>query len=146
MGLDNYWVIPNPDWSGEAEPKHEDDYKYLPCKNPQWISNELPNVCGGMFSGNGSDGSFRGKVYADFLYAITGRSLYEEQDNESVLYMAEALACYVMFKGREIAEAKHLVHERNGGDFLSWSIADAPDLLHMFIAYGRAGAQLDHWY
>ena len=35
-------------------------------------------LCGGILSGNGDDGSFRGKVYSDLVYKITGRSLYYE--------------------------------------------------------------------
>ncbi len=32
-------------------------------------------LCGGLFSGN--DGSFRGKVYANYVHEVTGESLYE---------------------------------------------------------------------
>jgi hypothetical protein len=35
------------------------------------------NLCGGMFSGNGARGSFRGKVYGDMVESITGVSLYQ---------------------------------------------------------------------
>lgn len=146
MGLDNYWVIPNPEWSGDPNSEAEGDYKYLPCTNPQWVSNELPQLVGGMFSGDGADGSFRGKVYDEFIRAVTKRTLYEEQDNESVMQMAEMLACYLIFKGRVIEAAKSRIERGGGGDFLEWGIAHAPDLFHMFYAFGRAGAHLDHWY
>lgn len=41
---------------------------------------ELPHpLVGGMFSGHGCDGSFRGKVYDSFVEAVTGKSLYVEE-------------------------------------------------------------------
>lgn len=36
------------------------------------------HLCGGLASGDGSDGSFRGKVYATHIEEITGVSLYQE--------------------------------------------------------------------
>ena len=36
-------------------------------------------LCGGMLSGNGAGGSFRGKVYADYIERVTGISLYQEE-------------------------------------------------------------------
>jgi len=35
-------------------------------------------LCGGVFSGDGSDGSFRGKVYAMMIMDITEQSLVQE--------------------------------------------------------------------
>ena len=35
-------------------------------------------LCGGIFSGGGNDGSFRGKVYAELILEVTGQSLYAE--------------------------------------------------------------------
>jgi hypothetical protein len=54
----------------------------------------IPQVlCGGMFSGNGGSSSFRGKVYAGYINAVTGVSLYQEEiSNEIVKQMAEQLA------------------------------------------------------
>lgn len=34
-------------------------------------------LCGGIFSGSGNDGSFRGKVYVMLITDITGESLYK---------------------------------------------------------------------
>jgi hypothetical protein len=50
-------------------------------------------LCGGLFSGN--DGSFRGKVYSELIYEITGESLYAEWlPPETVKEMyASLLAC-----------------------------------------------------
>lgn len=39
---------------------------------------DVRGLCGGMFSEDGSDGSFRGKVYDEVVEAATGRSLYQE--------------------------------------------------------------------
>jgi hypothetical protein len=36
----------------------------------------ITHLCGGLFSGNGSDASFRGKVYAEAISDITDVSLY----------------------------------------------------------------------
>ena len=36
------------------------------------------SLCGGIFSGGGNDGSFRGKVYAEMILEVTGQSLYAE--------------------------------------------------------------------
>jgi len=50
------------------------------------------NLCGGMMSGNGNNGSFRGKVYAEAVEEITSESLYEEWlPPETVATMTQAL-------------------------------------------------------
>src|SRR5678816_4248612 len=66
MGLDTYAVRPEKDADGNyprAEPEH---------------FTEVGQLCGGMFSGNGNDGSFRGKVYSHSIEEVTGVSLYQE--------------------------------------------------------------------
>ena len=133
MGLDNYWVIPNPEWSGNPESEIEGDYKYLDCKNPQWVSNELPNICGGMFSGNGANGSFRGKVYATLIQELTDHDIYRRQQPEDVQRIAEGLTCYAMFKDRE---------EILNYDFTE----DLFQLIVVFDKYAKAGAALEAWY
>ncbi|MEQ1950947.1 hypothetical protein [Mesorhizobium sp. CN2-181] len=63
MGLDSYFQV-------NGEPITDDRLKEI-------------SLCGGMLSGNGCDGSFRGKVYDPFIGEITGGnvSLYvKEQD------------------------------------------------------------------
>jgi len=42
------------------------------------------NLCGGMLSATGQ-GSFRGKVYNDFIEDITGESLYQEEISETIV-------------------------------------------------------------
>ena len=36
------------------------------------------SLCGGLFSGGGNDGSFRGKVYSILILEISGISIYED--------------------------------------------------------------------
>lgn len=49
-------------------------------------------LCGGVFSGGGNDGSFRGKIYALMILDITGISLYQEWiPPETVTEMYKAL-------------------------------------------------------
>ena len=53
------------------------------------------SLCGGIFSGDGCDGSFRGKVYAEHILDITGQSLYAEWiPPETVKEMYQALLDY----------------------------------------------------
>jgi hypothetical protein len=49
------------------------------------------HLCGGLNSGHGDDGSFRGKVYGDTVEEVTGVSLYQEWiPPETVEKMADA--------------------------------------------------------
>ena len=46
----------------------------------------VPNILvGGLFSGNGAGPSFRGKVYSDFIFKVTGESLYTEEMSKEAL-------------------------------------------------------------
>jgi hypothetical protein len=50
-------------------------------------------LCGGLFSGN--DGSFRGKVYANYVLEVTGENLYETWlPPETVRQMYHAMTAY----------------------------------------------------
>ena len=40
---------------------------------------KVPSLTGGMMSGNGNSGSFRGKCYAELVEEVTGYSLYEDE-------------------------------------------------------------------
>ena len=61
----------------------------------QSFENAKLSLCGGIFSGDGNDGSFRGKVYAMAILEITGESLYQEWiPPETVCEMHCALASY----------------------------------------------------
>ena len=65
MGLDTY-AAHTPD---DVELTEEDIQAFVEAN----IS-----LCGGMLSGGGNDGSFRGKVYSMLILEITGESLYDE--------------------------------------------------------------------
>ena len=64
------------------------------------------SLCGGIFSGDGGDGSFRGKVYALDILEITGESLYQEWISpDTVCEMHRAFATYessMVKEGQEI--------------------------------------------
>jgi hypothetical protein len=73
MGLDSYFKI---------KQYHTPKFDTLPALH----------LCGGIMSGNGQDGSFRGKVYDQFITRVTGQSLYEfEIEHQVICNMAKAL-------------------------------------------------------
>ena len=73
MGLDCFIVHGN---DRDKPFTHEDDERIK----------EL-SLCGGMFSGSGSDGSFRGKVYEPIIQELSeGRhTWYIDQDNDAYI-------------------------------------------------------------
>lgn len=83
MGLDSYFKVKNGD-------------KFVDLA-PDGRLSDL-NLCGGLVSGNGSDGSFRGKVYNAFLSTVTdgGFSLYrEKQDIDSYGHVPSAIQSWL---------------------------------------------------
>jgi len=62
MGLDTYAL---PHIGGELSDEDVEAFEKTDIK-----------LCGGLFSGSG--GSFRGKVYEDLIWDITGQSLYQK--------------------------------------------------------------------
>ncbi len=48
-------------------------------------------LCGGIFSGNGSDGSFRGKVYDEFFTQELSHTLYDTLEPDAVADAANQL-------------------------------------------------------
>ena len=73
MGLDCYIVHGN---DRDKAFTHEDDER---IKNVQ--------LCGGMFSGGGSNGSFRGKVYEPLIQELSGgeHTWYIDQDEDNFI-------------------------------------------------------------
>lgn len=107
MGLDNYF-----------QPSEESLNEMIFPENIQ--------LCGGMFSGNGNDGSFRGKVYSYAFEMITGLSLYDQLSPDDVQLSAEKLAFWV---------SKH--EDRNEEEeFFGVCLKELRDLEKLF----RAGA------
>lgn len=64
MGLDTY-ALPS-------------EHGKLSKKDMQAFKEAGIRLCGGILSGYGDDGSFRGKVYSDTIHKITGYSLYQD--------------------------------------------------------------------
>jgi len=76
MGLDNYFkrTVLSPDTIIFPEDLH---------------------LCGGMFSGNGSDARFRGKVYVQFFQQNLDTNLYSVSNRDEVAQIAEKLSALV---------------------------------------------------
>src|SRR5688572_25157322 len=56
------------------------------------------NLCGGMMSGHGSDGTFRGKVYAGFIEHVTDESVsldIEEQGPDAYATVPAAIQAWL---------------------------------------------------
>lgn len=122
MGLDSFWVSAEDDQSEQTEPLK--------------IEFDPPlQLCGGLFSENGN-GSFRGKVYSDFVEELTGQGLYRDWIyNPAIREMAVRLQ---EAGGREdiyYLAAKHGV-----------TFDEYRDLTRMFAAYAEAGACLQGWW
>lgn len=92
MGLDSYAALPVvekgkrtllTDLPGKvtysATRKAKDGSIYTVTRKTAFGFDEVPPLAGGLFSGNGFDGSFRGKCYAALVEEITGYSLYEDE-------------------------------------------------------------------
>lgn len=91
-----------------------------------------PNLVGGVLSGDGNDGSFRGKVYAEDIERISGISLYQEHMcNEDVLNIADALEAWLLEPDVE---------------GLRVPLHDIKDLARVFRAYGNSGYYLMGWW
>jgi hypothetical protein len=87
-------------------------------------------LCGGMLSGG--DGSFRGKVYADFVGRVSGLDLYADQNLPGALVeAADAIAAWL----------KDIPMDESDRDR-----REVSDLERAFRAYGNAGYWLISWY
>jgi len=96
------------------------------------------SLCGGMMSANGQ-GSFRGKVYSDFVEEVTGESLYQERiPNKTVRTMSYKLTKYI----EDNTEKTHDPDAYNYG--LSWQ--EAKDLAKWFRATAWNDADVIGWW
>jgi len=118
MGLDNFWI-------------KDDEVLKLEFDPPL-------QLCGGLFSAYGN-GSFRGKVYADFFYDATGLDLYENHEPETVRQVADAL---------DEIDYKTCSKKTSSGDSLMDYLTEKEfkDIKRMFRAYADAGARLHAWW
>lgn len=100
------------------------------------------NLCGGMMSANGQ-GSFRGKVYNEFVESITDESLYQEEiSNKVVRRMAYKLTKYI-----EDNTAK--THKDNGWlTAYTWEITweEAKNLAKWFRVTAGNNANVKGWW
>ena len=120
MGLDSYFESPE----GVNKPLIEDI-----------------TLCAGMLSGNGSDGSFRGKVYDKVVEEITGETLYQEDiDNKTVRKMSNALNIFVQ-KTKDDEFACSL-------EYNPWDITlnELKSLAKLFKTYANIGGTLHGWW
>ena len=129
MGLDNYLT--------------KDDTTELPSEVLEDL--EGLNLCAGMMSGNGTNGSFRGKVYAARVEQVTGVSLYEaEIPPETLRSMAKAMLLALnkpWVTSSSVEEVLDNPTEYYGGvDSEEW------DLITLFAVGAKHGCTLVSWY
>lgn len=130
MGLDSFFYTQNSE--GKNEPFTDDRLEGI-------------NLTGGMLSGNGADGSFRGKIYDHFLNTITDGAftLYEEeQGSENYPVVITALVAWLSTnpggEGWNPAETEYGIYPHTRKDI--------EGLLQLFtVAYDR-GAMLHGWW
>lgn len=89
------------------------------------------HIVGGMYSAHGC-GSFRGKCYSRIVESVTGQSLYEEINAETIKEMAIKL---------EDAEYQDSWKDNFGVTREAW---DA--IVKMFRVYANGGASLHAWH
>jgi|APSaa5957512576_1039674.scaffolds.fasta_scaffold01604_16 hypothetical protein len=95
-------------------------------------------LCGGMMSANGQ-GSFRGKVYSDFIEKVTGESLYQEKiSNKTVRTMSFKLTKYI----------EDNTEETHNPDLYEWEVTweDAKNLAKWFRATAWDDADVLGWW
>lgn len=142
MGLDNFWVMPDePSLDGiEDEAARDAVQRQIDAMHPQFYP--PLRLCGGLFSGNGFR-SFRGKVYAGLIEAITERSIYEDYDNEHVRSIADKLEAWLLEHKDNVDDALSELEDDYG---YSCPESEFRDLVRMFRTYADAGAELVAWY
>lgn len=101
----------------------------VPFDDPQ------PALCGGMLSGDGASGSFRGKVYAPFVEEVGGKSLYEDYTPDDCLATGKLIDGWL--------------DEAEGDQWtFQWEVTrqELRDLARCMNAYGEAGYGTWAWY
>lgn len=128
MGLDSFWH--NDAWLDE-EGECIEGYPPTPFEDI--------NLVGGIFSGSGG-GSFRGKVYDEFIVAISDISLYQEEiSNEEVTNIADILEEMTWMEAKMYHSEDHRFnHPETEKEF--------EDLCRMFRFYADEGCVLHGWW
>ena len=133
MGLDNIWELPE----GVEHPTMS------------------VRLCGGMFSGPDEEtcSSFRGKVYSEFIEALSGISLYQDSITGDELKVI--LGSLVEFKktieatppGYRLLDLVNNKLESVSAERISWGLEGLDDLITMFSKYSDIeGSELVAWY
>ena len=139
MGLDNYWVN-----GTDEEGRHTTIGDDGPTFDPPL------KLCGGILSGNG-DGSFRGKVYAQFIEDISGVSLYGDSDTcivskDDCKAVRDALMDIDLTKYPESYPENDESPDPRYKGWQTPTQAEIKDLARMFNGFVGAGFYLVAWY
>lgn len=130
MGLDSYWVKPTAPGQFAV---------------PVDLGRKI-NLIGGLFSGNGGDGSFRGKCYDWFVEEVGKLSLYEHMQPPEVCQVAaiNMRRFYEDNKHRPLAAPEEMAGNEEWQAFKNWK--EVEDFIVMFEKYSEAGYFLDGWW
>ena len=117
------------------------------------------NLCGGMFSGQGNNGSFRGKVYSPLMDHVLGQegTWYHEGDEVSssceLVRQAEALAQFLSAysPGDKIKLPDRIIiddetDEEHIFEGEEYSYDEVQDLETLLRVAGEKGATLHSWW
>ena len=117
------------------------------------------NLCGGMFSGQGNNGSFRGKVYSPLMDHVLGQegTWYQEGDEVSssceLVRQAEALAQFLSAysPGDKIKLPDRIIiddetDEEHIFEGEEYSYDEVQDLETLLRVAGENGATLHSWW
>ena len=146
MGLDCYIVHGN---NQDKAFTHEDDERLKDI-----------NLCGGMLSGSGSDGSFRGKVYeplVDNLMEYDG-GIWHKDDSDDPPYVtsdelkeqAEALEELIQLKidimeeDDETYDDDTIIYQVN--NWAEYTLGEVKDLATLLGVAGKRGAVMHVWW
>ena len=97
---------------------------------------EVNSLCSGMFSDNGSDGSFRAKCYDDIVFELTGFTLYEDHTPDEVAEIAKRL--------REAS--RNQVESAIRESLYDVKISEFNALVQLFTETAEMGCQYKAWY
>lgn len=106
------------------------------------VYKDITGLCGGILSGNGQ-GSFRGKVYDNFILRVTEESLYQERiPNVTVRKMARKLTDYVKNNTKKSHDEQQLEAED------SWDVTwkEAKILAEWFRITAGYDADVEGWW
>jgi hypothetical protein len=117
------------------------------------------NLCGGMFSGQGNNGSFRGKVYSPLMDHVLGQegTWYHEGDEVSssceLVRQAEALAQFLSAYSpgdRIKLDDRIIIDDETDEEHIfegeEYSYDEVKDLETLLRVAGENGATLHSWW